>query len=157
MLEIGLKEVCTQEGGNHLQRLNLDIVSPNIFGYFTFLIFAIASNIALFLSVCSTHSLIQFGVSCFLVVVDVGALPNNDLCAQPVGLPRVKRSTLAVGKICRRHMLQGTGDELHFIYVDEVTENTPPGADNAQVHHDGRCCAFSFFQAFSSGIQTKWL
>lgn len=42
---------------------------------------------ALLLSIWSTHSHTLFGVPCSLIVVDVGALPKKDLCAQPVGLP----------------------------------------------------------------------
>lgn len=67
----------------------------------------------------STHSHTLFGLPCFLIVVDVGALPKNDLCAQPARLPEwniVQMGESVEDKSCIHK--EGEND---LIYEDEGT------------------------------------
>lgn len=83
---------------------------------------------ALLLSIWSLYSHTLFGVLCFLIVVDVGALPDNDLCAQPVGLLEWNLALGQMGESAEDTVLYRQGKEginisLNLIYAGEWTKN----------------------------------
>lgn len=84
---------------------------------------------ALPLSIRSPYSHTLFGVLCFLIVVDVGALPENDLCAQPVGLLEWNLVLGQMGEsaedtVFYRQGKEGINISLSSIYAGERTKNT---------------------------------